>query len=127
MTKKPYLCIIIALFGSYMNRKIVYILRLLLGTLFLSYYASTVFFSHTHQIDGQTIHHSHPYLPSAQHSHSSASFHLIESLSHLLFVGGTFYLLFFSTLLNRRFKITTKVFNTVSFSPHSPLRGPPVY
>lgn len=127
MTKKAYLCTIIVLFGFSMHRKIVYILRLLLGTLFLSYYASTLFFSHTHQVDEQIIRHSHPYLPSAHHSHTSVSFHLIESLSHLLFVGGTFYLLFFSTVLNRSFKTTKATYNTVYFSPHSPLRGPPIY
>ena len=62
----------------------------LLAALFLSYYAGSTLFVHTHQTsDGRSVTHSHPYLPSSAHGHSAAGFAAIDSLGHLWFYAAT--------------------------------------
>lgn len=61
------------------------ILKYLLVALFVSYYCESTFFLHTHNFDWGTVTHSHPYMPTGSHSHTSAQCQTIESLANLLF------------------------------------------
>ena len=61
------------------------IISLLLLTLFVSYYASTTLFFHSHQYAWGTIIHSHPYT-AATHAHSANALQLINTLTNLLFI-----------------------------------------
>ena len=64
------------------------ILSLLLLSLYVSYYAGTTLFVHTHEYAWGTETHSHPY-SSHTHSHSAEILLLIDKLTNLMFVGGT--------------------------------------
>lgn len=50
----------------------------LLGV-FVSFVGGTTLFLHTHILEGAVITHSHPYLPSVPHSHTTQSFQFIAS------------------------------------------------
>jgi hypothetical protein len=65
-------------------RTIKQIIGVLTLTLFLGYYSGAVFFPHTHHYTSGNITHSHPYIPSSTHSHSSGSLHVIDHLSHAI-------------------------------------------
>jgi hypothetical protein len=57
--------------------------------LFLGYFGSITFFSHTHIVDGVTIVHSHPFRSHSgnvpiNHQHSENSFILIHFISHFI-------------------------------------------
>lgn len=77
-----------------MRVKVSSILKCFLVILFLSYYGGTTLFTHTHTVDGVKITHSHPYLPSGHHSHSSTAFQQIEQLSNFVFIIGAVFSLF---------------------------------
>lgn len=62
------------------------IFSVLLVALFASYWASITLFSHTHTYDWGRITHSHPYLPTAAHSHTTLALNTIDSLSNLIFL-----------------------------------------
>lgn len=49
--------------------------------LFLSYYAGSTLFLHSHETETGTVTHSHPYVPTSSHSHSQASLNTIDALS----------------------------------------------
>ena len=69
-------------------RKTKQILSLLFVALFISYYASAIFFVHTHTDEsGKVFTHSHPY-SSAEHTHSANALLLINNLTTLLFIGS---------------------------------------
>jgi hypothetical protein len=64
-------------------------MRYFLLLLFLGYYGSITFFTHTHIVNGVAIVHSHPYNPFSKdkpvnHQHSENEFILIYFLSHFL-------------------------------------------
>ena len=61
------------------------LLSLLLIALYLSYYAGTTFFPHTHKYVWGTVTHSHPY-SSASHTHTANALFFINNLNNLLFV-----------------------------------------
>ena len=84
------------------------ILSFLLVALFISYYASTHFFYHTHHYTWGAIAHSHPYT-SEMHTHSAGTLQLINSLTTLLFVGGT---AVFCTMLLRVSKVRFSALET---------------
>lgn len=110
-----------------MNKKIKEIVRVAMVTLFVSYYACSTLFYHTHIIDGEPITHSHPYIPSANHCHTGATAHLIAQLNDLLLAlstSTTFYVAFIT--------ITAVYLMTVQTARHQPirsrsLRAPPLY
>ena len=60
--------------------------NLLVIAFFLAYYGGASFFPHTHYYTWGKVTHSHPYLPSAHHTHSAASVHAIEHLTALFFL-----------------------------------------
>jgi len=63
--------------------------RVLFIVLFLFYYGgTTIFFTHTHYLDGREITHTHPYLPSDEHTHTATEFSIICSLSNFVFIIG---------------------------------------
>lgn len=101
------------------------IISVFLVTFFISYYFSTFYFVHTHQQDGRTITHSHPYT-SGNHSHSDNSFHLISSLSNLLFFGGLIiFNLTFMPVPKAIFSSYKKYHATSIHLGSNPLRAPP--
>lgn len=61
------------------------ILSVLTLTLFLAYYSGAIFFPHTHHYAWGNVTHSHPYMPSSHHGHSTGSLHVIDNLSHAVF------------------------------------------
>lgn len=60
------------------------LLRVFLFMLFLSYQAGITLFSHSHNVGGVTIVHSHPYA-SSTHSHSANQLYTISAASNLVF------------------------------------------
>jgi hypothetical protein len=60
------------------------LLSLSILSIFLTYYASISFFSHTHIVDGVTIVHSHPF---QTQQHSGKDVVLLQLLSHFLSPG----------------------------------------
>jgi hypothetical protein len=57
-----------------------------LVVLFISYYASMHFFTHTHSYEWGEVTHSHPYT-SDTHTHCTTALQLIENLSTWLVIG----------------------------------------
>jgi hypothetical protein len=101
------------------------ILSLLLLALFVSYYANTTFFIHTHKFDWGEVTHSHPYT-SGTHSHSIYTLQLIDNLTTTLFIGGgvVFFLLLFS--VSKEFLCAICRQQTLnSLLANNPLRAPP--
>lgn len=68
-----------------MGQKAIKIVRHILVILFLSYYAGSTLFFHTHIFNGDTVSHSHPYWPSGSHSHSEAQYEAITNLGNIVF------------------------------------------
>ncbi|MEG1564612.1 MAG: hypothetical protein RR365_12935 [Bacteroides sp.] len=68
-----------------MKKKLITILKYLLIALFTSYYCQSTLFLHTHTFNGETITHSHPYLPNGGHSHTGAQYQTVAFLTHFLF------------------------------------------
>lgn len=64
---------------------IIRVLGVLLAALFLSHYAGATLFVHTHNTAEGSVTHSHPYLPSSTHGHSTAGFAAIDALTTLWF------------------------------------------
>lgn len=60
------------------------LLRVFLFMLFLSYQAGISLFSHSHNVGGVTIVHSHPYA-SSTHSHSTGQLYTISVADNLVF------------------------------------------
>lgn len=56
---------------------------LLLGV-FVFFYCGNTLFLHTHEVEGTKIIHSHPYLPSSHHTHSSQAFQHIFGINATL-------------------------------------------
>lgn len=70
-----------------LKNKISVFLKYLLLILFVSYYSGITLFYHAHLVNGEIIVHSHPFVnsknkqsPFQPHSHSSASYFLIQQL-----------------------------------------------
>ncbi|MEG2150700.1 MAG: hypothetical protein RRY36_05730 [Bacteroidaceae bacterium] len=76
----------------------------------MSYYCESTLFVHTHNFSWGQVTHSHPYLPNSPHSHTSAQYQTIESLTNLLF-----------TLVATAFVSTLLRAITLCYAPH--LRG----
>jgi hypothetical protein len=91
--------------------------------LFVGYFGSITFFSHTHIVNGEVIVHSHPYKSQPKnvpfhHNHSKNEFILIHFISNLiaiapiLFLGNTI----IRKSLNTRLLILDENFNSNLFS-----------
>ena len=48
-------------------------------SVFIYFVGGTTLFMHTHTLEGHTITHSHPYLPSVPHTHSAQAFQYIAA------------------------------------------------
>lgn len=72
-----------------MQEKLKALLRIALVALFLSYYAGVTLFSHTHTYSWGKVTHSHPYIPSGHHSHTTAGLQMIDNLSQLHIIAST--------------------------------------
>ncbi|MEG1644675.1 MAG: hypothetical protein RR279_02405 [Alistipes sp.] len=68
-----------------MRSKSLKILNCLLIALFVSYYAESTLFIHSHTFEWGTVTHSHPYLPGGGHSHTAGACQTIHSLNTILF------------------------------------------
>ena len=93
--------------------------------LFLAYFSGSFLFPHTHSYAWGTVTHSHPYLPSSHHNHSTGSLQVIEHLTHLTFVVASF--LFFGlyrVVLSRDY-VDYKASPRASHFHAYSLRGPP--
>ncbi|MBN1632571.1 MAG: hypothetical protein JW917_00220 [Ignavibacteria bacterium] len=71
-------------------------------SLFISigwYNLSDTFFYHSHEVNGKTVHHSHPYSKGKEHTHSEKEFLLIleREKTLKLFLAFTLLLLFLCT------------------------------
>lgn len=100
--------------------------RVLLAALFMSYYAGATLFTHTHSFEGGSVTHSHPYVPSGNHTHSAASIHLINTLTlagALLGVAVTL-----ATVAVADVTYVVRALRRVIHTKllHCPLRAPPV-
>lgn len=51
---------------------------------FVVYYAGSNFFTHTHQFEGRSVVHSHPFNDSNGHKHTTAEFSVISALTHFI-------------------------------------------
>lgn len=58
---------------------------------FLYYYIGITAFVHTHRIANYTITHSHPFLPSSQHSHTTAEYETLSFLNMLIAESTPFF------------------------------------
>jgi hypothetical protein len=103
--------------------------------LFIAYFSSITFFSHTHYIDnGIVIVHSHPFRSSGangpvQHQHTSAGFALIYSLNNFLTIAAAagFAVAAIRALTGCLLAIARKQdFSNPAWSFSCVLRGPPV-
>lgn len=103
------------------------IFRILIVALFLSYYGGVSLFSHTHSYQWGDVTHSHPYLPSTQHSHTAAGCYLIDNLSLLQFTAGDEIIVFAVAAIFVLIFVERKerVFHFAI--PQCSLRAPPVY
>ncbi|MEG2605825.1 MAG: hypothetical protein RR980_01120 [Mucinivorans sp.] len=109
-----------------MKKKISKILKCLLIALFVSYYAESTLFFHTHTFAWGTVTHSHPYMPSAAHSHTASECQTIQSLTTLLFIiAGT---AFAALLLHVVTLLYSAALHACVILPveHTALRGPPL-
>jgi hypothetical protein len=102
------------------------IVKYFLLVLFLAFFGSTNFFNHIHVVDGVTIVHSHPGLPS--HRHTQNGFHVIHLLTNFIAAGIT--LLFAGIILLRPAELIRNVLTSPGIKlPNlfggNPLRGPP--
>jgi len=102
------------------------ILSFFLVALFMSYYASTTFFFHSHDCKNGIVTHSHPYT-SATHTHSANALQLIESLTTTFFVLGGVVFAIMLFLISREFLYSFYKQHTLnSLIGSNPLRAPPV-
>jgi hypothetical protein len=104
----------------------------LLLALFLFFFASTIFFNHTHIIDGVTIVHSHPYRHTGNglphHNHSTNGFILINFLASFtaiapIILASVLLLFHYIPVLSEGNDIS---FKNKSFQYSQLFRGPPL-
>ena len=76
-----------------MKKAAIQIGRYLLILFFLYYYIGITAFVHTHKIAEYTISHSHPFLPSSQHSHSAIEYGTLSFLNMLVAENTPFFAL----------------------------------
>lgn len=109
-----------------MKVKVQLILRVLVVALFLSYYCGATLFSHTHNYNWGDVTHSHPYLPSANHTHTTAGCFLIDVLSSLQFTQGA-EIVFFVVVVGLIILSVERKERIFHFSiPQCNLRAPPI-
>ena len=110
-----------------MKKKLQYILKYIPLMLFVGYYSSISFFTHTHFIDKVLVVHSHPFSSSDNHQHSTSGFQLIHSISHFLVgamsFGGIFVLSKHLIALFKPAKPSSLTFTAFNF--YNFLRPPP--
>lgn len=115
-----------------LNEKTKGILKVALPVIFISYFCSITFFTHSHVVNGVTIVHSHPYTTdengNPNHGHTSTEVQLIHALS--VFFVTTAIIFSVSLDLFRKWKktISPKLVYHVyvkNIEPHNRLRPPP--
>ncbi len=101
--------------------------------LFLSFFASTTFFYHTHIVNGDTVVHSHPYKKDKNgypiHQHSTKGYLLIHIIRNFTSLAAVNVLLAVALLklISIIFSDCTSSFTyLLSLHPNS-LRGPPAW
>lgn len=67
------------------DKSIVAFLRVVVLLLFMSYYANSSLFLHTHYFECGAVTHSHPYSQATSHSHSYADCHLLSIYTNPIF------------------------------------------
>lgn len=90
----------------------------------MSYYGGGTLFYHSHESAEGTVTHSHPYLPSAGHTHSGAALQLIGHLSSVIFALAVMGVVFYAAC--RHFVFGVEIFRPVfvAFKADCPLRAP---
>jgi len=130
-----FLCVCVVIskisckFAAMIRKKVI---SFLLVVIFISYYASTILFSHTHIISGATIIHSHIHANSHHNTksgeHTTCHITLIAQISHFESVVFSFLLLpspLQFQLNQHNFVETTHWITSIYFQNLS-LRAPPV-
>lgn len=102
------------------------ILTIAFVILFLSYYGGATFFTHTHISKEGRVTHSHPYLPSGHHSHTSTGFQQIDHLTYLAFVADVVSFVFVATVFQYIFGLPISRHTCFANIPYCQLRAPPV-
>lgn len=101
------------------------ILTIVFVILFLSYYGGATFFTHTHIFKEGRVTHSHPYLPSGHHTHTSMGFQQIDHLTHFTFVADVFSFVFVATEFQYIFGLPISRHPRFTNTPYCQLRAPP--
>jgi hypothetical protein len=98
----------------------------------LGYFVSVTFFSHSHEIRGEKITHSHLFNPfsesKTQHTHTENEFLFIAVLSHLIAYVGVAIVLYDAFVKSNDYFKLGKITHTISvfyFFESNGLRAPP--
>ena len=112
-----------------LNRRVVQAISTALLLLFTAYLSFTTYFSHTHNLHGAIVVHSHPFSKTSEttHSHTLHDFQLMQSQSMLLpfmlFLAGIL-LNLFRKPIKQHFQTSVSIWQTIiHFVLHH--RGPP--
>jgi len=115
-----------------MDGKVKKVLKVILPVIFITYFASITFFTHTHIVNGVTIVHSHPFQKndagSPAHEHTGAEIQLIHILSSFFSTGLIVLAIILGLVSSKKVILRPKVFLS-HFHDHtqglSRLRPPP--
>lgn len=99
----------------------------LLIALFVSYYSGATLFPHTHSYTWGTVTHSHPYLPSAHHTHSSTALQAIHIITSFVFALSAVSLVVALYATEFTLGSTCKTEADNLFKIHYNLRAPPIF
>lgn len=115
-----------------LNEKLKQILKIALPVIFIAYFCSITFFSHSHVVNGVTIVHSHPYKTDANgnptHEHSGNELQLIAVFSTFFVAGAIIFTILLNLFSKRTEKILTEYVSPIHarrVEPHHRLRPPP--
>lgn len=102
--------------------------RMLFIVFFLFYYGgTTLFFTHSHYVDGREVTHSHPYSDSDHHTHTKTEFQIISTLSNFIFIIGTISVVFITNLFDIQYVIrNVEVFSQKKYKKYN-FRAPPIF
>lgn len=114
------------------NKKVKTVFKIILPVIFITYFASITFFTHTHIVNGVTIVHSHPYQQgdggSPVHEHTGSEIQLIHTLSTFFSSGLIFLAIILGFLSSGKVILRPKLILSL-FQNHtqglSRLRPPP--
>ncbi len=112
-----------------MSEKLRRILAISLLLLFSMFTVGNIFCLHTHQSEGRVVVHSHPFLPSSHHSHTSSQFVALAIVNAIAFDDYGVVCHTFRNVLQANFDIEEYrefVFDKRVYVDALGLRGPPV-